>query len=355
MNSQNRTASLTAKISTMLLVVAVLITACGQAAPQGGTSAGGGQEGASKPDHVIFALDWVIYGRHTPYFVALDKGYFSDNNIEATVLRGFGSVDSVKRLASGQADFVFADLGALILAKANQDVQAKMFLMGYGGGGHAVMFLKDSGIQTPQDLVGKTVAGAPGASVTALFPGFLAANGIDPADVNMLSVDASTLNPLLLSGKADAMLEFAFNKVQLDKTGADQGLVSDYFLYTAYNFPIYANGMITTDATIQNNPDLVRRFADAIIKGYQYTFDHPTEACTIMRKYNPDIDQDVCEGEVAITTQLVMTDEAKQNGIGYMDAKRVQSTIDVMKQYLGLTGDVAPQDVFTNDFLPTQQ
>jgi NitT/TauT family transport system substrate-binding protein len=305
-------------------------------------------------DKVLLALDWVIFGRHTPYFVALEKGFFSDNGIEATIVRGFGSVDSTKRLAAEQADFVFADLGALILARANGDLAAKMVLMAYGNGGHAVFFKEGSGILTPADLVGKTIAGAPGASVTKLFEGFLPANGIAVSDVNIINVDAQTLNPLLLSGEVDGMLEFVFNEVQLRKTGAEQGFVPGYFLYSAYDFPIYANGLIATDEMIENNPDLVRRMADAVAKGYAYAFANPVEACEIMRKYNPDIAQDVCEGELALVDGLVMTTEAQENGIGYMVEDKVQGTIDIMREYLGFTGETTPSEVFTNDFVPGQ-
>lgn len=305
-------------------------------------------------DRVLLALDWVVYGRHAPYFVALEKGFFTENDIEANVVRGFGSVDSTKRLAANKADFVFADLGALILARANEDLAAKMVLMGYGNGGHAVFFLKDRGIETPEDLVGKTIAGAPGASVTKLFEGFLPANDVDPADVNIINVDAQTLNPLLLSEEVDGMLEFVFNEVQLRKTGAEQGLVPGFFQYGAWNFPIYANGLIAKDETIENNPDLVRRMADSVAKGYTYAFENPDEACEIIRKYHPDIDQDVCVGELALVEGLVMTTEAQENGIGYMAEDKVQGTIDIMKKYLGFTGDTTPEEVFTNDFVPGQ-
>lgn len=345
MSRTSSTFKLAAKVSALLLLLGILLGACAQQPAA--------QEVAGR-DRVLFVLDWVIFGRHTPYFVALDKGYFSDNNIELTILRGFGSVDSTKRLAAGQADFIFADLGALVLARANEGLAAKMVLMGYGNGGHAVFFLEGAGINTPQDLVGKTIAGAPGASVTKLFDGFLGANGIDKADVEIVNVDAQTLNPLLLSGEVDGMLEFVFNEVQLKKSGAEQGLVPAYFLYAEHNFPVYANGLIAKDETIANNPDLVGRMAEAVARGYEFTFANPTEACTIMRKYHPDIDQDVCEGEVALVERLVMTDEAKENGVGYMDVDKVQGTIDVLREYLGFTGEVSAEEVFTNDFVPGQ-
>ncbi len=70
-------------------------------------------------EKVMFVLDWVVFGRHTPYFTALEKGYFSANGIDATIQRGYGSATSLRRLGAGQADFIFADFGGLVLARAN--------------------------------------------------------------------------------------------------------------------------------------------------------------------------------------------------------------------------------------------
>jgi NitT/TauT family transport system substrate-binding protein len=327
----------------ILLIFTIMASSCTQATPQ---------VESAKPDQVIFALDWVIFGRHTPYFVSLDKGYFTENNIAVTILRGFGSVDSIKRLAGGQADFILADMGGLVLARANEGVKAKTVFMAYGLNGHAVFFLEGTGITKPQDLIGKTIAGAPGATVTALFPGFLKANNIDPAQVNVINVDAQTLNPMLLSKGADGMLDFVFNQVQLEKSGAEQGLVPNNFMYADYNFAFYANGIMARDDTIAQNPDLVRRFTDAIAKGFTDTFENPHEACIILNKYQPDIDVDVCEGEVAWVKKLAITAEVEENGIGYMTEEKVGITIDILREYQGFTGEITASELFTNEFLP---
>ena len=307
---------------------------------------------AQSRDKVLFVLDWVVFGRHTPYFVALEKGFFAGNNIDATIQRGYGSAASIKRLGAGQADFIFADFGGLVLARANEGLKAKMVAVGYGKNGHAVFFHEGSGIKSPKDLVGKRIAGAPGATVTALFPGFLRANGVEPSTVRVINVDAQALNPVLLSKQVDGMLEFNFNQVALEKQGAKEGLKPNHFMYADYNFGFYANGIIARDETIEKKPDLVARFVHAIIKGYRYAFDNPAESCTVMRKLHPDIDQDVCLGEVALVKALVLTPEAQEKGIGYMSRERVQKTIDVLREFLGFKGEARPEDLHTTRFLP---
>ena len=178
----------------------------------------------AEADKVNFLLDWVVYGRATPYFVAFEKGFFSARNIEPKIERGYGSAAGLKRIAAGQADFLFADFGGLVLARANEGLKAKMIAVVYSKNGHAVHYLEGSGINKPADFAGKRVAGAAGATVTLMFPGFLRANEVDPATVRIVSVDAQALNPVLLAKQFDGMLEYNFNNALLVKEGAKTGL-----------------------------------------------------------------------------------------------------------------------------------
>ena len=61
-------------------------------------------------------LDWVINGRHAPYSVALEKGYWKMAGLDVDIPRGFGSSDTVKQIAAGSSDFGFADPGFLVVA-----------------------------------------------------------------------------------------------------------------------------------------------------------------------------------------------------------------------------------------------
>ena len=310
------------------------------------------QSANADPDKVHFVLDWVVYGRSTPYFVALEKGFFKKNNIDVSIERGYGSAASLKRIAAGQADFVLADFGGLILARANERLPAKMIAVIYAKNGHAVHYLEGSGITKPADLVGKRIAAAPGTTVAALFPAFTRANNADPSKTHVISVDPQALNAVLLAKQFDAMLEFNFNNALLVKEGSKSGLKPKVMMYADHNFKFYANGIITTDAMIQKNPDLVRRFAASIIEGVKYTFAHPDESCELLRKHAPSVDQDVCLTEVGLVKDLALADEQKANGIGYMSKQGVQHTIDVLKEHMGLKNPITPEETFDMQFLP---
>ena len=68
-----------------------------------------------KRDEVTFALNWLPVGEAAGWYVALDKGYFKENNIDVNIVRGFGSGDTAKRVAAKRAQFGVADIGTVIL------------------------------------------------------------------------------------------------------------------------------------------------------------------------------------------------------------------------------------------------
>ncbi len=326
----------------LIVIMAALLTLASVSSPA--TSA--------EKDKVSFVLDWIIYGRHTPYFVAVEKGIFAKHDIDAKVERGYGSATGLRRLGAGQADFLFADFGGLILARANEGLRAKMIALIYAKNNQAVFYLDGTPIKTPQDLVGKRIAAAPGSTLAALFPGFLRANSMDPASVRLVNVDVQALNAVLLAKQFDGMLELNFNQVLLEKQGAKDGLKPKFMLWANNKYSFYANGIITTDEMIEKKPDLVKRFVAAIVEAVQYSFNHPDEACTMLRKHAPSVDQDVCLGELALVKDIAVTEESKAHGLGTASKEGVQKTISIMREYMNLKTDIAPDEVYTMQFLP---
>ena len=69
-----------------------------------------------------FITDFGYNGRHAYFYVALDKGYYKAEGLDVTILRGQGSADAIKKVASGAAVMGFADAGALVLARSNDAI-----------------------------------------------------------------------------------------------------------------------------------------------------------------------------------------------------------------------------------------
>ena len=83
------------------------------------TALAAGIGAAQAADEVSEQLDWLVRGDHAMFFVARDKGYFKEQGIDVTAIRkGTGSVDALKLVANGNADFGFADLPTLQVGRS---------------------------------------------------------------------------------------------------------------------------------------------------------------------------------------------------------------------------------------------
>jgi NitT/TauT family transport system substrate-binding protein len=303
-------------------------------------------------ENVSFALDWLLSGIHAGYFVARDKGYYSEKGLNVTISRGFGSGDTVKRVATGSSDFGLADTGAVVAARSNDDIPVRIVAMIFDQATLGVIYRKDSGISQPKDLEGRTLArSASGASVNML-PGFLKANNIDRTKIREIVVDAATYLPLLMSGQADAILEQAVLMGKFSREGVKYGKEVAAMLYSDYGLPAYGTAIITQHKRTTENPDMVRRFTDATLRGLAYALENPGEAVDTLLKSNPEIDRNAAMDELIALRKLQSTEDVQKNGLGYIRKEKMDATIKTVTDALSLKRHVTAEQVYSDGFLP---
>ena len=105
---------------------------------------------------INFALDWIVSGRHAPWFLTLEKGYYRDGGLDVKISRGYGFQDGVTRLLSGQSQFNFNDISSLVIARASHGTAIKAVALIYPKIPVAVFSLKKSNILKPL-ISGETI------------------------------------------------------------------------------------------------------------------------------------------------------------------------------------------------------
>jgi NitT/TauT family transport system substrate-binding protein len=299
---------------------------------------------------VTFQLDWIAYGRHTPYYVALDKGYYAAEGLDVNIEQGTGAMQGFRYLASGGAQFIFQDIGSMIALRARDGIKFKAVACMYQKAPHTAFYIKNKGIASPKDLQGKKVAYSPGNSPKVMFPAFAAANKIDESTLHWLSVDPNSMNSVLLNHRADSILTYVFTEPVLQKA-AQGGDEVGTFVYSDYGADFYANALIALEDYIAKNPKIVRGFTRATLKGFQYAIDNAQEAATIMKKYQPQLDTDIAAKEVPLLRQLGISDDTKKLGLGVMTKEKMAQTEELTIKYLNLGSHLPVADLYTNDFL----
>ncbi len=135
---------------------------------------------------ITFQLDWIAYGRHVPYYVALEKGYFAQAGLDVNIEQGTGAMPGFRYLAADRAQFVFQDIGSMIAARVRANLKMKAVSCVLPEGAHTAFFIKGKGIAAPKDLEGKKLGFSPAISPKIMFPAFAEANHIDQSKLNWL-------------------------------------------------------------------------------------------------------------------------------------------------------------------------
>jgi NitT/TauT family transport system substrate-binding protein len=280
------------------------------------------------PQPIIFLTDAGPLGRHSLFFVAKEKGYYRAEGLDVDIRGGRGSAATIREVAAGAATFGFADAGTLILSRANENAPAKMIGIVYARAPHAMMALKSSGIKGPKDLAGKTLADTSASSNYILFPAYARANGVDPDSVKWVFTDFNSLPGLLITKQVDAIGQFVMGEPMLKQRAPGDDIV--VLAYKDVGMEFYSNAVIASDATIQSNPDLVRRFMRATQKGMHDAFANPDEAARLMGKEMPMLDKGIIASETRAVAGLASTPETEKDGLGALNAGKVAQTIELM-------------------------
>jgi NitT/TauT family transport system substrate-binding protein len=299
---------------------------------------------------VNFVLDWLVGGRHAGWFTALQKGYYADEGLDVRISRGYGAANGIQRVASGQADIDFNDIASAILARAKDGVPVKAVAVSYAKHPSAIFTLKKYHIKTPKDLEGKTLIDSAGSTNISLFPILAKATGIDADKVKWVVVAPDAKMQTFKAGKGQGVLFYNMQLPMMEEATADQGGV-DMLVFGDY-LPLYSNGLLVNDEYLAKNPEVVRRFIKAAMKGWTYAFAHPDEAVELLRRDHPLLDAKVAKAEIGFVEDLMESPEAKKHGLGYMDEEKMRQTRDTTLRLFGVNKEVELKDLYTNEFLP---
>jgi NitT/TauT family transport system substrate-binding protein len=299
-------------------------------------------------EKILFQLDWIPFGRHAPFYAALEKGFYADKGLDVTIAQGRGTIQGIRTLVAGQSQFIFQDIGVMLSVRAKEDAKIKALACMYQKTPHTLFYIKGPNITKPKDIEGKKIAFSPGDSPRLMFPAFAKANGIDESKVSWLSVDPNSKNAVLLNHQTEGMVTYLFTLPVLQKAaqGGDQ---IGTFVYGDYGADFYSNGIGALEDYIKAKPDVTRNFVQATMAGVKFTLENPKEAVAMLKKHQPQLDDEVAVKEIAILKDLIMAAPGKK--LGAMSREKMQETQDLMIKYLDLKTPVQVDEAFTNDFL----
>lgn len=306
---------------------------------------------------VRFALDWRFEGPGAPYFVAIDKGYYKAEGLNVSIDPGSGSVEGINRVASGAYEMGFADINSLVKYRDNpRNLPVKAVMMVYDTPAFSIVTLKKNGINKPKDLEGK-VLGAPAPDgAYAQWPIFVQANKIDASKVKIENIGFPVREPMLAQGRVDAITGFWFSSyMNLKANGVkDDDIVVLHM--RDHGVDLYGNVIIANPDFMRFSPKAVAGFVKATIRGIQETIRNPEAAIDSLLKRNPIAKREVELERLKLSLQKnFVTPDVRKNGLGTVDMKRLERSIDQIGLTFQYTNKPKAADIFTAQYLPPKE
>ena len=279
-----------------------------------------------------------------PLYEAQEKGYFQQAGLEVTLDYSM-ETDAVALVGAGQTSFAIASGEQVLLARA-QGLPVVYVTAWYQQYPVGVSSSTAEAIKTPADLKGKKI-GLPvlsGASYIGLRA-LLDAGGLKETDVTLDTVGYNQV-AALIAGREDAVVIYVNNEpLQLQAQGFPVITlrVADYL-------QLIGNGLITNEATIRQDPELVRRMATALVKGLQAALANPDEAYTICKKYVANL----ANADETVQKQVLSTSMElwKAPRIGFSQPQAWQNMQDIMVKMGLLKSAQDVSQAYSNSYIP---
>jgi putative hydroxymethylpyrimidine transport system substrate-binding protein len=206
-----------------------------------GCGGGGAEPGA--PKGATLVLDFQPNAVHSGIYAAQANGYFEDEGLDLHIQEPSSTADSAKLLETGRADFAIMDINDFGIARERGlDLVAIAAIVQRPLA--AVIARDPNQIRTPADLAGKTIGVTGVPSDDAVLDTVLRSGGVDPSDVNRVTIGFNAVADLA-AGKVDAATAFwNAEGVELQQ----QGIPTREFRVDQFGAPRYPELVVATSA-----------------------------------------------------------------------------------------------------------
>ncbi len=312
-----------------ILGAAVLLAACGPAAPA-----------EDELMSIRLPMGFIPDPQYAPYYVAVEKGYFAEEGFEVEFDYSF-ETDGMALVGANELPFAIVSGEQVVLARA-QGLPVVYVLEWFQKYPIAVVSKADANIETPADLNGRSV-GLPGffGATYVGYAGLLSSNDLVQEDVNASEIGFTQVESLL-TDQVEAVVGYGNNEpVQLAAQGEDINI-----LYVADFIDMVANGIITNEETIAENPEMVEGFTRAILRGLEDTLNDPDEAFEISKNFVEGLE----DSRMAVLEASL--DMWRADDLGITDADSWVQTEQILIGMGFLDGPIDNlEDAYTNEFV----
>jgi len=297
------------------------------------------------PEKITLMLDWFPNTNHSGLYVAQDQGYYAEEGLEVSIVQP-AEGGNPQLIAASKADFAVSYQEEVTTARSqNIPVVAVAAVIQHNTSGFASPVSKN--IKTPKDFEGKTYGGWGAPSEEAVLKALMAKYGADFNKIKMVNIGSADFFASMEKGIDFSWIYQGWTGIEAQTKGMalnfinlkDEDKVFDY----------YTPVIITSEAKIAQNPELVKKFMRATAKGYNYAIKNPEQTGAILVKSVPELNKDlVAASQVYLSKQY----QADASRWGEMKPEVWKNYADFMFANQLIDKNIQSDQAFTNKFLP---
>lgn len=308
---------------------------------------------AAQERDIKFTLDFISLGRHAPWYVAVAKGYFKEEKLNVTVMPSKGTADAIRAVETGIADLGFIDIPSLVAGGAAGG-SIRIVAVNYQKPPYCVFTLNPGkNVRQPRDMVGLEFGSSTASFVPRIHQAFMKMHGLDPSTLRVVNIDGAARVPMLISRKVEAIDLFVMSEPGIRR--AVQGAEPHCMLLGDHGLDIYSNSIGVKEDFLQKNPEVVRGFVRAALRGWKDALANPEEAARLQVQMVKALDPQIIVEELRIVRRLAVVPDTERGGYGAMNREKMRRTVEFINSNVDIEGrKLTADDIFRDGFLPRE-
>ena len=289
---------------------------------------------ASEKEKVILYLDWLNQFQFAGYYIAKDKGYYSDLGIDVDIVEYSNNDNIITKVTEKSKNYGIGKSSLIVNKFEGKNI---LLLSSFFQNSPLVLVtLQSSNIKNPKDLINKKVMITKDAKDSIAIKAMIVSQGVK-MDELIIQNHSFNLDDLI-NGKTDAMACYLSNEPHiLKEKNIKYNVLNPY----TYGFDFYEGILFTSQKELEENPTRVHNFNQASIKGWEYAFNNIEESAKIIyEKYNSQ--NKTLEALIYEDNTLKKLSKIDQNLLGNINYQ----TIDEIKRFYTLLGLNSSNNLF---------
>jgi NitT/TauT family transport system substrate-binding protein len=300
---------------------------------------------------LTFTLDFIALGRHAAWYVPITKGYYKAEGLDVTVIPSKGTADAIKNVDGGIAQIGFIDVPSLVAA-GGAGANVKMVAVNYQKPPYCVFSLNPgANVSAPKDMVGLEFGSSTGSFMPRIAQAFMKMHGLDPSTLRVVNIDGAARVPMLAARKVQSIDQFIMSEPAIRRAVKDAE--PKCMLFGDYGLDIYSNGIGVREDFLQQNPQVVRGFVRAALRGWKDAMANPEEAAKIQVQFLKALDPSLVVDELKIVRRLAVVPDTERDGFGAMNRDKMARTVESMNNNVDIQGrKLTVEDILRTGYLP---